>query len=141
MNDRFKFRVWDKKKKEWLNPSIIGINLNGEIIAPDDTYLNHNPTDLVLTQCTGLKDKNGKLIFEGDILTYEFEYEGENRRIYQKVSWTKWQPGFHLETYGSHLKEQGGSGGALHCMLTNIPYQLGYEEICGNVYENPKLVA
>ena len=63
MQDRFKFRVWKINEKRmvegvtYLNPLILD-----EAIAPEEAKNN------VLMQCTGLKDKNGKLIYEGDYL-------------------------------------------------------------------------
>jgi len=65
-----KFRVFDKKLRVWLDPEIIGINLNGVPIAPDETWLKHNLADLAIVQFTGLLDRNGKEIWEGDKLKH-----------------------------------------------------------------------
>jgi uncharacterized phage protein (TIGR01671 family) len=50
MNDRFRFRVWDDTHKEYLPLSDCKLDARN------------------VEQCTGLKDKNGKLIFEGDVV-------------------------------------------------------------------------
>ncbi len=103
-----KFRAWDKKGKVWLEWGFFDLFQ----ILKNDRY--------VVVQYTGLLDKKGKEIYEGDIVK---DNEGAVRRI-------KWENGsfWARESIVGHLASM-------------IDDKIMYDpEIIGNIYENPELL-
>lgn len=114
-----KFRAWDKINKDMFN--VESINFQESRVYKDTvSYREFNNVDIM--QYTGLKDKNGKEIYEGDIL---FESFGER---YYKVVFEN----------GSFRAEFDGDFEEHSFDLIDVVAQ-GCK-IVGNIYENPELM-
>ena len=75
MQDRFKFRVWNKVRQHFMTEKEMFICGNGELVLIDEalnrTWIKNN-LNYKVSFCTGLKDKNGlNLLFECDIINTE----------------------------------------------------------------------
>lgn len=108
-----KFRAWDKTKNRWCEfgeiAGVWGVNDGGEIVF--DLV-----DDIELMQATGLKDKTGNEIYEGDIVSMEDE---------EKIV-VRW------------IDEN-----AFYCPFGNSdPKSLSADEVTviGNAYNNPELI-
>jgi uncharacterized phage protein (TIGR01671 family) len=84
MNRQLKFRIWDKTEKEFTNvsPSFVYNSQEKAFEFCGSLYQREN---WVIQQFTGLKDSNGKEIYEGDILVEKHnggEGEANIRQVY-----------------------------------------------------------
>ncbi len=77
-------------------------------------------------QYTGLTDKNGKKIFEGDILCYTSAYKG--RKSFGEVRSEEWNCGCCNDVYGFSILGEIGLAESHLC------------EIVGNIHDNPELL-
>jgi uncharacterized phage protein (TIGR01671 family) len=145
MNRELKFRVWNgmemvydviagKFGTFYVNPYNNGIDeKDSACLTPNNTkYENHIP----VMQFTGLKDKNDKEIYEGDIL--KGRYFGKkcfwiiqkgNHRDNENVYFTMWpyviSDPYRMEYNGFRIESKG---------------ETTFEYIVGSIYENPDIL-
>jgi len=118
-----KFRAWDKVEKYLSKPFQLEDIDNGEI--EEGTIL---LSECELMQYTGLKDKNGKEIYEGDI--YKDYYAGKCKPKEEKFGKiTIWEGEPTIKVFRDIRNSSYFKG-----------VDLRYYEVIGNIYENPELL-
>lgn len=135
-----KFRVWDNKNKKWLLgcelPNLGGFSMFGEVMAFGEwtkvleSFSIEDWEYIKLMQFTGLEDRNGIEIYEGDIVSIPLY--GSTIII--------WNESICSFQYAYHAI---GKGTAVGSRMTNTIYAhestVKYE-IIGNIYESPELL-
>jgi len=124
-----KFRAWDKVFKEMvqvnallLDEQVIKVTYKNGNIAKEDVK------EYVLMQSTGLKDKNGKEIFEGDVVRMR---NPRDRRQIGKFQVVRVANSPMLGLLDKKLTTE---------IFNLYEHMRNYYEIAGNIYENPKLL-
>lgn len=122
-----KFRVWDKLTENFIYPTkyhqwhYISIS-DGKFYNLQN---NSGGDEYVVHQFTGLKDKNGKEIYEGDIVRVHYVL-GKDVGV---VVWSDCLFGYEI----SYKRERHGESESLRA--ENLRY-----EVIGNVFEQPELL-
>lgn len=123
MSRPIEFRFWHKANEEMFNDMQA---LDGQDI--NDIFLDE---DFVFMQYTGLTDKNGKKVFEGDIICQN----DSSKKRYSVVEFCS-----HLKSASRDSPSTFNTG---YYACTQGGYKLGFQEgftVEGNVYENPELL-
>jgi uncharacterized phage protein (TIGR01671 family) len=122
-----RFRAWLKNDKKMIEVDEIHF-YNGQLDFIGDGITFMRTVDKIeLMQSTGLKDRNGKEIFEGDILAVETDDEVIN----VKVFWDKKHALYMFESKKFNEEE----------LLAELAEDNAYPfEVIGNIHENPELL-
>lgn len=119
-----KYRVYDNTEKCYSDKAFSIDQLGICYVQDEDGYGEEIDEErYIVEQYTGIKDKNGKEIYEGDIVEYTTCYYGNEKRHRKVVEWSEWDS----DDFGE-------------------PHNLGYSnlsecmEVIGNVHENADLL-
>ena len=124
-----KFRAWDTKYKGWCTHFVIDNYGNAHSIFGTISSIEDNQRywkeHVVIMQFTGLYDRHGKEIYDGDIVKFSGYYFGDT---YEKES---------VEAVYWNHKEKSYSYN-----FQNIGFQEGptWCEVIGNIFDNPELM-
>lgn len=140
MSREIKFRAWGKDEKRMLEVYRIGFDgpIDGAQVycylddrgAKGSKECFYDGDGLTLEQFTGLKDKNGKEIYEGDILAW-------HSNIYRKHDWVG------LVLYrgaGFAVQESDKSYSSPEWLDCACRKDANIIEVIGNIHENPELL-
>lgn len=124
-----KFRAWHIKEKKmyWVDRIDWTRDAGGIFylgVQLPETMRESAAKEYKLMQFTGLKDKNGKPIYEGDIVKSYTHYYGKRK---EQISAIKWIEDLKHDGFGEPL-------------AMGYIFRGGEIEVVGNIHENPKLL-
>jgi uncharacterized phage protein (TIGR01671 family) len=130
-----KFRAWDKQNNCWGDLNQLSDWGTADITAcigfgneqyPYQTFRIESDTQYEIQQFTGLFDRNGKEVYEGDVLTTGLKSRNAIKKVYvETMEDGEWKFRATNENYITSWREVGGLEGL---------------EVIGNIFENKELL-
>ena len=136
MKREIKFRATNRNTGEWRYGDLVHINAQRCIIQEkvnrgrDNEFIGHPCTTETIGQYTGLKDINGKEIYEGDIIK---GLDSTKNDILHVVKWDNQTASFegYLIPFDKYLHKSP---------LSQNWLDFFDKEVIGNIYDNPELL-
>ena len=130
-----KFRAWDKNTEDMVDVKMIDLEKDGSIgCIVDYNGINLDVSECVLMQYTGLKDKNGVEIFEGDVVKVtDGESEEDSYISIVKNYSNEGYPAFDIEYPPTYHYDSN----VLSAIMCNVFETI---EVIGNIYEDGDLL-
>ena len=133
MNDRYLFRAKRIDNGEWVEGFLypgIGIDKGKWIITIVDSVFMHSRSFEVdpstICQCTGIKDKNGNMVFENDIMVGYLDDIFQDNATYVRVIW-------HNNGFCTHQTHRDD-----YELIDE--FDQNHFMVCGNIFDNPELL-
>ena len=134
-----KYRAYHKTLKIELD--VLVIDWLNELVDLEGGLIEQEFKNVELLQYTGLKDKNGVEIYEGDIIRFTNSIDEIDKEV-GKVTWEQSECNFvaQYRTANYVTQEENGTTITIY-LISNETYRDCVEyEVIGNVYQNPELL-
>ena len=128
MEDRYLFKAKRLDTHDWIL-GVLSMHKTGKYFIRQigGSALSSEEVDKnTICQCTGLKDKNGKLIWENDIMVAHLDDAYPEDETYIRILW--YESGFCSKEKGSEDISQIDK------------FDQEYFEVCGNIFDNKELL-
>lgn len=131
INREIKFRIWNDVTRKW---GYLELNKNDNTVGVDFITVSNYPNQISYQQFTGLKDKTGREIYEGDIIRYKYIEDTDRQDRDSEIE----------ETLVIEFKN-GKFGYEKWSNINDIPIYLDHWrclefKVIGNICENPELI-